>query len=116
MQNPQEILNLTVYLHNVNRLYSSDYWLVGGSAGNDRGGVQQGLFSNIKVTILNYCLEGEDKSTLVFANQPTFGRGLNSHFRNETMGFSECHYASQQCKVDWFLPARMEKWKIPLVS
>ena len=73
-----------------------------------------GLFRNVSVSILNYCLEGEDSSSLVFANQPTLARGLNSRFRNED--FSECHFAIQQCKADWVNSAKMEHWSYPLVS
>lgn len=105
-----------MYLWKVNQHFPSDFWLK--SDGEERNGQKgEGLFLNINAFILNYCLEGQNNSSLVFANQPTLARGLNSHFRNEA-GVSECYYASQQCRVDWVHSARMESWNrpLPLVS
>ena len=114
LQNSDEILRLTKNLNTANNLYASDYWLTDLSKANDHG--THGLFQNVKVVVLNFCLGGEDNSTLVLANQPTHSHESNSHFRNGAVGISECQYADKQCRADWFHEARMEHWDFPIVS
>lgn len=107
IQNREGYRPLAIYLRKA--LAEPGHWLTGPLERN-----RTGLFQNIKVVLLNFCLGNGTNPELVFAIQPTFSRGLNSRYRNPT-GNTLCQYASKQCKADWFNLPKWEAWPQPLV-
>lgn len=104
---------MNTFLRSISLLSPVSYWIDFHDKGRDD---YKGLFENISVVMLNYCLERGDSPNLVFANQVTLGRGFNSYFRDEAVDNSSCSYASQQCKSDWFNPASFKSFTLPIVS
>ena len=65
-------------------------------------------FESVQVFVLNYCFEEGNRSELIFANQPTLARGLNSEYRYNVNNYSVCQFRSHQCRGDWFHPPKLE--------